>query len=149
MRFHHLRKRAGRRSSLTLIFAAATLLALVLVVAACGGSSTTTTAAPGTTAGPATTGGGATTTAGAAGGAQVSIKGFAFSPADVTIKVGETVTWTNEDSATHTIAADNGGFTNSGDIAQGATYSTTFDKAGTFPYHCSIHPNMKGTVTVQ
>jgi plastocyanin len=57
------------------------------------------------------------------------------------------VTWTNNDSATHTITGDGG--LDSGDVATGGTYSKTFDKAGTYKYHCSIHPTMTGEVVVQ
>ena len=118
---------------------------LGLLVVSCGGSSTTTTAGPATT----TAGGSPSTTAGGgAGGAQVVMKNFAFDPPTVTIKVGESVTWTNQDSATHTVEADNGEFS-SKELANGATFSFTFDKAGTYPYKCTIHPTMKGTVIVQ
>ncbi len=48
----------------------------------------------------------------------------------------------------HTVVADNGEF-KSGDLGQGATFTFKFDKAGTYPFHCSIHPSMKGTVVVQ
>ena len=124
------------------------ILALGLVATACGGgSSTTTTAAGGVTT---TSAGGATTTsaAGGTGGAQVTIQNFSFSPASVTVKVGDTVTWTNQDSTTHTVVADNGEF-KSGNLGNGATFSFTFSTAGTFAYHCSIHSTMKGTVVVQ
>ena len=100
-----------------------------------GGSTTTTVSSPGTTAG-------------GAGGAQVVAKGFAFDPATVTIKAGESVTWTNQDGTTHTVTADNGEF-DSSQLANGATFTFKFDKAGTYPYHCSIHPTMTGTVVVQ
>jgi plastocyanin len=73
---------------------------------------------------------------------------LAFSPATLTIKVGTTVTWTNKDSTTHTVISDNGVF-QSGNMAPNATFTYTFNNAGTFPYHCSIHPSMKGTVVVQ
>ena len=66
----------------------------------------------------------------------------------MTFKVGECVTWTNNDSATHTVAAGDGTF-KSGDLAKGGTFSFTFTKAGTYTYICSIHPQMKGTVIVQ
>ena len=79
--------------------------------------------------------------------AAVEISGFAFNPPTLTVKVGTTVTWTNKDSATHTVASDAGDWV-SPSIAQGQSFSRTFDTAGTFPYHCSIHPNMKGTVVV-
>jgi plastocyanin len=58
------------------------------------------------------------------------------------------VTWTNRDVIAHTSTAD-GGAWNSGTIAAGGTFSRTFTSAGSFPYHCAIHPGMIGTVTVQ
>lgn len=80
---------------------------------------------------------------------SVTIQGFAFSPADVTVKKGTTVTWTNQDSATHTVT-ETDGMTgpDSGDLANGKSYSFTYDTVGTFKYHCAIHPSMTGTVTV-
>jgi plastocyanin len=113
-------------------------------------ASATTTA---TTGGPTATGAGGTAApastgaATAAGEPAVTIKGFAFNPADVTVKVGTKVTWTNEDGATHTVTASDGSFT-SDDLDRGATFSHTFDTAGSFAYICSIHTGMKGVVTV-
>jgi plastocyanin len=79
----------------------------------------------------------------------VSIQNFAFSPADITVKKGTTVTWTNNDSTTHTVTASSGETgPNSGNLAPGGKYSFMFATAGTFHYHCSIHPEMLGTVTV-
>lgn len=80
---------------------------------------------------------------------SVTIQNFAFSPADITVKKGTTVTWTNQDSTPHTVTETDGKTgPSSGDITKGNHYSFTFDTAGTFQYHCSIHPNMTGTVTV-
>ncbi|OGN89057.1 MAG: hypothetical protein A2Z74_00750 [Chloroflexi bacterium RBG_13_46_9] len=79
---------------------------------------------------------------------SVNMANLAFSPATLTIKVGTTVTWTNKDSTTHTVISDSGVF-QSGNMAPNATFTYTFSNAGTFPYHCSIHPSMKGTVVVQ
>ncbi len=83
-----------------------------------------------------------------AGGSAVSIAGFSFKPATITVAVGATVTWTNQDSAGHTVTADDSSFT-SERLATGATFSHTFATAGTFTYHCAIHSSMKATVTVQ
>jgi len=83
----------------------------------------------------------------AAASEAVNISGFAFDPPDLQIAVGTTVTWTNQDSAAHTVSADDGSF-DSGQLAQGATYSQTFDTPGTFTYHCANHPNMTASVTV-
>lgn len=77
---------------------------------------------------------------------SVSISNFAFVPVNLTIKEGTTVTFTNNDSVAHTVVGDN--FT-SGNIAPGASYSHTFSSTGVFSYHCSIHPSMTGTITVQ
>jgi plastocyanin len=80
-------------------------------------------------------------------GAAVTIQGFAFGPAAVEVPVGGTVTWTNQDSAPHTATADDGSF-DTGQLGQGASGSATFNTAGTFAYGCTIHPNMRGSVTV-
>src|SRR5665647_1421190 len=69
---------------------------------------------------------------------DVTIKGDAFSPSSLTVKVGDTVTWTNNDNHDHTVTSDNGTF-NSGNIANGSTFSFTFNTAGTYSYNCSIH----------
>jgi plastocyanin len=76
----------------------------------------------------------------------VAIKGFAFGPSNLTVKVGQKITWTNDDDAPHTVT---GGELASGTLAKGASFSFTADKAGTIAYICSIHPTMKGTITVQ
>jgi plastocyanin len=82
-----------------------------------------------------------------AGTVDIKIAGFAFDPASVTVKVGTTVRWTNQDSATHSVTSDTGVW-DSGSIAQGETYTRVFDTVGTFAYHCGVHPSMKGTITV-
>ena len=79
---------------------------------------------------------------------SVSISGFAFNPSSLTVKAGVTVTWTNQDGTAHTVTSDNGAFTSSGNLATGAQYAFTFMTAGSYPYHCSIHPAMRGTITV-
>jgi plastocyanin len=78
--------------------------------------------------------------------ASVSIVDYAFQPADVTISVGESVTWMNRGTATHTVSGD--GF-DSGNLTTGKTYMHAFSQAGSFQYQCNIHTYMKGTVTVQ
>ena len=70
-----------------------------------------------------------------------------FSPNPVEVKVGETVTWINDDSGRHTVTSKNGVF-DSGMMGKGQSFSFTFDKAGEYSYHCSPHPNMVGTVVV-
>ena len=87
-------------------------------------------------------------TAGARGKTMtVSIKGFAFNPPNATLAPGTTVTWVNDDQAPHTTTANDGAF-DSGTLQPGQSYSFTFDKPGTYAYHCNIHPYMTGTITV-
>jgi plastocyanin len=74
----------------------------------------------------------------------------AFTPPSVTASVGQTVAWVFQDANPHTVTADDDSFTSpKGGLANGRTYSHTFDKAGTYRYHCAIHPQMLGTVVVQ
>jgi len=80
---------------------------------------------------------------------SVNVQGSAFDPATLTVSVGTTVTWTNEDSVPHTITSDSGSEIGSPQLSTGQTYSHTFNTAGTYAYHCSIHTFMKGTVIVQ
>lgn len=77
---------------------------------------------------------------------QVSIKNFAFAPATLTIKAGDTVTWINNDSAAHDISGS--GF-KSPIMSNGQGYSFKFTSVGTFDYICGIHPGMKGIIIVK
>jgi plastocyanin len=139
--------------------------AALLAFAACGGAATPSpsqpaasapaASAPGASAPaasspatsvPAASASSAGSSAATAGG-SVEIKDFAFNPATITAKVGDEITWTNNDTAPHTVTLDDGSV-DSGNIAQSATYKHAFMTAGTFTYHCSIHTNMKGTITV-
>jgi plastocyanin len=78
----------------------------------------------------------------------VKIAGFAFAPSTVTVKVGDSVQWTNGDGASHTATADDGSW-DTGTIAGGTSKALTFDTAGTFAYHCAIHSSMHGTLVVE
>jgi amicyanin len=84
----------------------------------------------------------------AASSKEVNIADMVFSPANITVKKGTTVTWTNNDSVGHNVIADSGNGPNSQILQKGQTYSFTYDTAGSFSYHCGVHPSMKGTVTV-
>jgi amicyanin len=79
----------------------------------------------------------------------VGISGFVFVASDLKVKVGDTVTWTNNDSAPHTVTADDGKTFASPTLSQGGTFSFTFTTPGTFAYHCAVHPSMKGVVVVE
>lgn len=78
----------------------------------------------------------------------VAIEDFEFSPPSVEVGIGTTVTWTNGGSSQHTATATDGSF-DSGVLSQGDSFSHTFDTAGTFDYLCTVHPNMKGTISVR
>lgn len=84
-------------------------------------------------------------------GVEVAIEGFKFNPASLVVKVGETVTWTNKDTAPHTVTIISGvGETfDSGQLETGQTFSHTFSVAGAYPYKCSLHPGMRGSVIVK
>lgn len=115
------------------------LLALTLVLTVgCAATSATPTAAP--------TGSAEATATPARTGTDVTIAGDKFSPAELTVKVGDTVTWTNLDSVNHTIVFDTFQSTS---LKKNDTYRHTFDTAGTFAYVCSIHPFMKATIIVK
>jgi plastocyanin len=72
----------------------------------------------------------------------------AFGANPLVVSVGTTVVWQNTDTIAHT-STSNSNVWNSGTIAPGQSFRFTFTSAGTFPYHCTIHPNMVGTLTVQ
>jgi plastocyanin len=80
--------------------------------------------------------------------AAVVIENFAFSPATITVAIGTTVTWTNKDSATHTVTSRTAIF-DSGKLSPGDSFSYTFNTKGDFEYYCTFHPNMTGKVSVQ
>jgi plastocyanin len=82
------------------------------------------------------------------GPVDVAIMDFAFAPATVTVKAGSTVTWTNHDSEAHTVRTTKSTTVKSDVLATDATFSFTFTTPGEYAYHCSIHPEMHGTVVV-
>ena len=83
----------------------------------------------------------------AAASTTVAIRDFSFGPAAITVHVGDTVTWANSGPTPHTATADDGAF-DTGTLNAGRSGSHTFASAGTFAYHCTLHPSMQGTVTV-
>jgi plastocyanin len=117
------------------------LACVVLLIVSCMAAGCSSSQAPPAPAAPTTS---------AAGGNTVIIKNFAFDPSSLTVKSGTEVTWTNQDGATHTIVSDTGSPVafSSGSLASGASYSFTFTQPGTYTYHCSIHPSMKGSIIV-
>lgn len=82
-------------------------------------------------------------------GKSVDITNFAFSPSELKVKKGDTVTWTNKDSVPHSIVSDSGSELNSPNLSKEQTYSHTFNQTGIFGYHCSIHSSMAGKIVVE
>jgi len=117
------------------------LLALAGTLVGCGGSGTGTT---GTT--PPPTGGGTTGEAASGGSTTVVEDGFAFEPATLQVNVGDTVTFRNDDSAPHIVKIDGKEL---GNQDPGASVTWTAEKAGTYPYVCTIHPAMTGEIVVK
>jgi len=128
------------------------VLGISIALAACsgGGATTNPTAAAGTAAGTAAAGGEAPCTD-STGTATVSatVADNTWTPSTVNAKVGDVITWTNGDGVPHGVALDDGSCKMSKSIApSGGTGSLTFSKAGTYPFHCFVHPSMKGTIVI-
>ena len=122
------------------------VVSVVLMFAiACGGYSSPTPSSP--TPSPTPTPGGPSSSVAIPVGASALGNG-AYAPDDLNVAVGTTVTWMNTDSISHTSTSDVNGW-NSGIVAPGGQFSFAFQAAGTFPYHCTIHPGMVGTVVVR
>jgi plastocyanin len=83
------------------------------------------------------------------GSAEVSMKDIKFSPEEVTVKAGDTVSWVNDDGVGHDVTGDDFKSGEPGAMQNGDTFEHTFDAAGTFEYVCTVHPGMKGTVKVE
>lgn len=109
------------------------LLATAALAAACGADPAATTTSGPPAAGP--------------DHYSVVMESFAFTPAELTVPVGATVTWTNRHAARHDVAAAGGAF-RSPLLATGETFSFIFPEAGEYDYSCTIHPSMQGTILV-
>jgi plastocyanin len=121
-------------------------LSTALLLAACSGG--TPTSVP-TAGGPAaTTAGGPCTDSTGTTTVSASAVGNAWTPAAVSAKVGDVITWTNQDTVPHKVALDDGSCQMSANISGGSKASLVFSAAGTYPFHCSVHPSMKGTITI-
>src|SRR6266581_8138668 len=122
-------------------------IAATLLLVSCGGSSSTSPYGGG--------GGGGTPASCASSGASATITAtgsFTFSPSTATITAGQKVCWVNNSGTAHTVTSDDARFTG-GSLPNGSTVVVTFPAAGSYAFHCSIHPpptyNMTGTITVQ
>jgi plastocyanin len=125
---------AMRRSFGTLVLFTCLASLLVVGLVGCSGGG-------GSTSGSSPTGGGTV-----AGGTTITEENFAFNPSTATVKVGDTVTFTNNDSAPHNVKIDGQEL---GTQNQGESKTWTASKAGTFPFSCVVHPAMTGQITVQ
>lgn len=120
-----------------------TIAMIVLTVSIGCGSSTSPAPSPAPMPLPS----GSSTSASIVSGAS-TLTTTAYSPNPLNISVGTTVIWRNNDNMAHTSTA-NGGAWDSGVIQPSGQFSFALQSRGTFPYHCTIHPNMVGTVNVQ
>jgi plastocyanin len=127
-----------RMTLVTLALATGTLAG----AAACGKSSSSPAQTPSPTPAPAPSGPTVSIVSGAS-----ALTNTAYSPNPITVAVGESVTWVNNDSVTHTTTSNNNVW--DATLAPGGRFSRAFMTAGSFPYLCTIHPGMVGTVTVQ
>lgn len=111
------------------------LCALVLVLGGCGGDSSDDSAGGGSS-GPPPKG-------------TVFMEAFKFSPQTLTVKVGDTVTWVNQDTADHNAVAESDPKLKSELFGKGGKYEYKATKAGTIEYVCTVHPGMEGTLVVE
>lgn len=121
-------------------------IGVVVLTGACGGDDGADNAGTATTVKGASSAGGDKAVA----TSSITVKDFRFDPKTATVKVGQEVTWTNEDSANHGITDKGKAFTGPafGPEADSKTFSHTYDKPGTYPYFCNIHESMTGTINV-
>jgi plastocyanin len=131
-------------------------LAAVICLAACTGATSTGTAGASSpspvgsspAASDAGAGGGACAPSTEAGTVQAAMAGSSFTPSTIQAKVGDVVAWTNNDSIGHTATVDDDPACTTATLGAGETGALTFSAAGTYAFHCKIHPNMTGTIEV-
>jgi len=114
----------------------AALFAITMLAAACGGDETP----------PATGGGSPSESAGSGGGADLTIVDFAFSPTELSVTEGQTITITNTGDVSHTFTTDDGAIDQT--ISAGETVDVTLTGVTTGGFHCRFHTQMTGTLTV-
>lgn len=119
------------------------VLAAAALVAACGDDDKSSDSGGGGYGGASTQ-----KAAGAEATNKVGMKDIKFVPADITVKAGDTVTWTNDESVPHDVKAEKGADFASETFGEGKTFSYKTTKAGTIDYVCTLHPGMDGTITV-
>ena len=125
-----------------LIPALLAIAAAATPLAGCGSSDSDASSPPKSTSAAAKPASGAS-------GNAVTISGFKFAPASLTVKSGAKVVVTNDDSTAHTATADDGKSFDAGTLDQGSSQTISVTKPGSYAYRCSIHPFMKGTIVVR
>jgi len=126
------------------ILAILNVAAALVALTGCGSSSSSSSSSTPAASTPATT----TAAPAATGGAAVTMQNIAFAPPVISVKVGQTVTWTNQDSVDHNVTATKGATFKSDNFGKGGTFTWKADKAGTVSYVCTIHPGMDGKIIV-
>ena len=131
---------------------ALTFACLALGLAACGGDDDS---GGGSSGGGSSTGQSSGGGSGSGSGTNVSLKNIQFDPKDLTVKAGQTITFTNDESVPHDVHKESGpggDFASGpdGGMQQGDTFKLKLDKPGTYKYVCHVHaPGMAGTITVK
>ena len=115
--------------------------AAALLIAACSGNPPAATGP-----GPTVEAGICTEATGTAADVEATVCGNQWGP--VSAAVGDIITWTNADAVPHKVALDDGSCTMTNNITGDAPQSLSFTQAGSFPFHCTVHPSMKGTITI-
>jgi plastocyanin len=121
------------------------LCAVVALAAAGCGSSNSSSTSSGSSSSASTSTAAASSSS---GGVTIKMQNIAFDPKEVTVKVGQKVTWTNEDTVDHNVTSQSGETIKSDNFGKGGTFSFTPKKAGKISYVCTIHPGMTATLTV-
>jgi plastocyanin len=117
---------------------------VALAAAGCGGSNSSSTSSGSSSSASTST----PAASSSGGGVTIKMQNIAFAPKAVTVKVGQKVTWTNEDTVDHNVTSQSGETIKSDNFGKGGTFSFTPKKAGTIKYVCTIHPGMTATLTV-
>ncbi len=125
------------------------ILATATALVACGAKGTPASSGGGTGGGGPASSGSGCQPAQQTGSVAVTIKNFQFQPQSITAKVGQPITWTDQDSAQHGAILDGDSSCSTGTLSTNQSGSLVFSKPGTYTYHCTVHGNtMTGTITI-
>jgi plastocyanin len=133
---------------MTHLIRGAAAAAAALLLAGCGSSSSSATSPAATSSAPSTRQSSASSSTPSAAGAQITITSFTFKTPP-TVKPGQKLTVTNSDSVEHTVTSDDGKSFDVTVAANGTATVTAPTKPGTYPFHCTVHPQMHGSLVVK